>query len=168
MQRNKKVVFVSHCILNQNAKAIGRDKYPGTVKELIELFSEAGIGIVQIPCPQIEFNCGLDRKAKGKDSYDKKTYRGNCKKLATSLLQQIETYLQKNYSVVGILGVEFSPTCAVHQVENGNKNTPGKGIFIEELEIEMQKKNFQVPVMGVNLNNMYSSMEKLQSLLKYA
>ena len=168
MQRGKKVVFVSHCILNQNAKAVGRDKYPGAVRDLIELFAEAGVGMVQIPCPQLDFNSGLDRRPKNKTTYDKKAFRGSCKKLSSSLLKQIETYLQKNYTVIGILGVESSPTCGVQQIENGSKNVPGKGIFIEELETEMQKKNFQVPVIGINLNNMYSSMEKLQSLLKYA
>jgi predicted secreted protein len=168
VQRGRKVVFVSHCILNQNAKSIGRGKYPGAIRELIELFAEAGVGIVQLPCPQLDFNSGLDRKPKGKSAYDKKDYRKSCKKLSSSLLKQIENYLQKNYTIIGILGVESSPTCGVQQVENGNRSVPGKGIFIEELEVEMQKKNFQVPVIGINLNNMYSSMEKLQSLLKYA
>jgi hypothetical protein len=64
--------------------------------------------------------------------------------------------------------VELSSTCGVHQVQNGRKNVPGKGILMEEIEKEMQKKNFQVPIIGVNLDNIFSSIEKVQSLLKFS
>ena len=168
MERSKKVIFVSHCILNQNVKALGRERSPGPVKELLELFAEADVGIVQIPCPQIDYNGGLNRKPKSKEEYDNKAYRAACKKLSAALLKQIEDYIAKKYSVVGILGVEFSPSCAVHQLQNGNRNVPGKGIFMEELEAEMRKKRFQVPIVGVNLSNLFSTSEKVQSLLNYS
>jgi len=168
VERSKKIVFISHCILNQNAKAAGREKSTGSIKELVELLSQSGIGIIQLPCPQIDFNGGLGRKPKTKSSYDNKEYRAYCRKLSKDVLAQIEKYLRADYSVLGILGVEFSPTCAVHQLENGTRNTPGKGIFIEELEDEMRKKNFQVPIIGANLNNLFTSIEKIQALLRYA
>ena len=164
MERGKKVMFVSHALLNQNSMAKGKERSAGVIKEVVELLAEAGVGIIQIPCPELE-TFGLDRSQKTKDALDTKPYRASCRKLACSVLEQVEMYLKKNYSVVGVLGVEFSPTWAVHQVENGSRNTPGKGIFIEELEDEMRKKRFQVPIVGVNLNNMFSSSEKLQALL---
>jgi len=167
MEDNKKVIFVSHCLLNQNTRPVGNKKYEA-VKELLTIIAESNVGVVQLPCPQVEFNGGLKRRAKSKDAYDTKSYRKRCNKLSLGLLKQIEKYLKENYQVLGILGVEFSSTCGVHQVENGRRNSPGKGILIEELENEMQKKNFQVPVIGVNLNNMFSSMEKVQALLKYS
>ncbi len=168
MERSKKIVFVSHCLLNQNAMAVGKEKSPGAVKDLIELLTQSGVGIVQLSCPQIDFNGGLGRKPKGKPQYDNKDYRSSCRKLSKSVLEQVEKYLRADYSVLGILGVEFTPTCAVHQLENGTRNTPGKGIFIEELEDEMRKKNFQVPIVGANLNNILATMEKIQALLRYA
>ena len=165
MERNKKIIFVSHCILNQSVRAIGREKYTGSVKDLLELFAEAGIGIVQLDCPQVEFNNGLGRRVITKNHTN--GYRESCQKMSSKLIKKIEIYLRKDYNVVGVLGVEFSSTCGVHQVLNGRRRVPGKGIFIEELEKEMQKKNFQVPVIGINLNNIYSSIEKIQSLLKF-
>ena len=167
MERSKKLIFVSHCLLNQNARPLGGERYPGAVKDLLELFAEAGIGIVQLPCPQLEFNEGLNRKGKSKDSYDTNGFRVKCQKLSINIIERIENYLRKNYSVLGILGVELTSTCGVHQIQNGRRSVPGKGIFIEELEMEMQKKNFQIPIIGVNLNNIFSSMEKVQSLLKF-
>lgn len=168
MERSKKIVFVSHCLLNQNARPVGGEKYSGIVKELLEIFAESGVGIVQIPCPQLDFNEGLNRKAKPKDSYDTNGFRLKCQKLSAGIIEMIESYLSKNYSVLGILGVEMSSTCGVYQIQNGRRNVPGKGIFIEELEKEMQKKNFQVPILGINVNNIFSSLEKVQSLLKFS
>ena len=167
MERSKKVIFVSHPLLNQNAMPKGKERSGGIVKEVVELLSEAGIGIVQIPCPELE-NFGLGRSTKTKDSIDTKAFRAACKRLATNVLSQIEMYLKKNHSVIGILGVEFSPTWAVHQIHNGSRKVPGKGIFIEELENEMRKKRFQVPIIGINLNNLFSSSEKLQALINCA
>ncbi len=166
MDRSKRVVFVSHCLLNQNTRAKGMSKAQGGVKELMDLFSEAGIGIVQMPCPQFEANGGLDWRPK--KSYDAKPYRTYCKKLSSNILQQVKKYMSKNYKVLGIVGVEASATCAVHQTVSGGKKSPGKGILMEEIEEAMRKKNFQVPLVGVNLNNIYSSVERVQNLLKYS
>ncbi|NIO44696.1 MAG: hypothetical protein GTN36_04045 [Candidatus Aenigmarchaeota archaeon] len=168
MERSKKIIFVSHCLLNQNVRAVGREKFAGSFKDLLELFAASGVGIVQLPCPQLDFNGGLDRRVKSRDSYETNGYRKHCHKLSINLINQIENYLRKNYSVIAILGVELSVTCAVHQIKNGRKSSPGKGILIEELENEMQKKNFQVPIIGVNIDNIYSSIEKVQSLLDFS
>ncbi|NOZ81941.1 MAG: DUF523 domain-containing protein [Candidatus Micrarchaeota archaeon] len=168
MEKDKKVIFVSHCLLNQNVKASGREIPDSAVRELLGLFAEAGVGIVQIPCPQVEFGAGIQRKPASKSSYDTEKYRSQCRKLSKMILKQIESYLKANYKVLAILGVEFSPSCAVYQIENGNRSVPGKGIFIEEFENEMRKKKFQIPIIGVNPNNMYSTIEKIQTLLRFS
>jgi len=162
----KRVVFVSHCLLNQMVRSAESGRYPLVTKELFEVFIENEIGIVQLPCPLMEAN-GFAKNKTSKDSLDTKKYRSYCQRLSEDMLKQIEAYLKQNYSVIGVLGVEFSASCGVHQIENGRKNAPGKGILLEELEKQMQKKNFQVPIIGINLNNIYSSIEKLQSLVKF-
>jgi predicted secreted protein len=146
---------------------IGKATFAGSVKDLLELFAESGVGIVQLECPQMEFNNGLGRRPATKGAYDNEGFRNNCKKMSNQVMRKIEGYMKKDYKVLGILGVEFSKTCGIHQVRNGRRSSPGKGIFMEELELEMQKKNFQVPMIGVNLNNVYSSIDKIQSLLKF-
>ncbi|MFH0829927.1 MAG: hypothetical protein V1887_02075 [Candidatus Aenigmatarchaeota archaeon] len=164
MERSRKVIFVSHLLLNQNAAAAGCERAPGAVKELLELLGESGIGIIQLPDPELE--CfGLDRKSKGKEALDTKAYRGTCKKHADDIVRQIESYMKSKYQIVGVLGVEFNPTWAVHQLANGTRNVPGKGVLIEELETAMHGKRYQIPIVGVNLNNIFSSAEKLQALL---
>jgi predicted secreted protein len=162
---DKKIVFVPHCILNQNVRSVGKEKSLGTIKEIVNFFAEAEIGIVQLPCPEVEFDGGLNRQFKTKENYNI-VYREHCREISLKILNTVKKYLEKEYKVLGILGIEFSPTCGVYRIENGKKIVPGKGILIEELEKEMQKKNFQVPIISVNLNNIFSSLEKLNLLLK--
>jgi len=164
MDENK-VVFVPHCILNQSVRVTGKEK-SGLIKEIVELFVEAGIGIVQLPCPEVEYDGGLKREAKSRKAYETENYRNSCKKLSVEVLKNIKRYLDSNFKVIGILGVEFSPTCAVYRLDNGKKIVPGKGIFIEELEKEMQRQRFQVPIIATNLNNVFSTLEKIDLLLK--
>ncbi len=166
MEGEKKVVFVSHCLLNQNVAPVNK-RYPNSVGEILQMLASANVGIVQLPCPHADFFSEIERERKPKKFYDTKEYRNHCRRIAKIVLRQIENYTKSGYKVLGILGVEFSPTCAVHQVENGNRVTPGKGVLIEEFEEEMRKKKFQVPIVGVNLNNIYATIEKIQALLKY-
>jgi predicted secreted protein len=163
---SKRVVFVPHCILNQNVRAVGKEKSNGTVKEVVNFFAEAEIGMVQLPCPEVEFDGGLERSFKTKNSYNNEVYRRHCREISLEILKAVKKYLDKEYKVVGILGIEFSPTCGIYRIEDGKKIVPGKGVLFEELEREMQTKNFQVPIIAVNLNNVYSTLEKLSILLK--
>lgn len=159
---NKRIIFVPHCILNQSVRSVEKE---GTVKEIVNLFTESDVGIVQLPCPEVEYNGGLNRETKTKKTYTN-GYRKSCKELSLEILKNIKKYLDANYNVIGILGVEFSPTCAVYRLDNGKKIVPGKGIFIEELEKEMQKQRFQIPIIAANLNNIFSTLEKIDILLK--
>ena len=167
MQRSRKIVFVAHPVLNQNSTPQGKGYAPGPIKEVMEILGEAGVGIVQLPCIETE-HFGLDRKPKMKEDLDNKSYRAACKKMAQEIIKNIINYKEKKYSVVGILGLEFSPTYAVHQLENGHRNTPGKGILMEEIEMEMNKKRMQIPLIGVSANNPTSSAQKLKQLMQFS
>ena len=51
-QRSGKVVFLSHCLLNQNTRDLGGAGRRGNVAEIVQPCLEQGIGIVQLPCPE--------------------------------------------------------------------------------------------------------------------
>lgn len=154
---SEKVIFVSHCILNQS---IRNEKF-SKVKELIELLTESDTGIFQLPCPKIDYNGKFIRNGN-----NAKIYKKYCEKISVFIIKTIEKYLDADFKVIGILGVEFSPICGVYKINNGRKNVPGKGVLIEEIEKEMQKKNFQVPIISTNLNNVFPTLEKINLLLK--
>jgi len=164
MDESNRVVFVPHCLLNQSIRSNLGKKSNEKVKDLIHLFLDSGVGIVQLPCPEIEFN-GKLKKYSGK-VYKTKNYKEHCQGLSLVVSKEIKKYLDSDYNILGIFGIEFSPTCAVHKINNGKKVDFKRGIFIEELEKQMQKQNFQVPIVPVNLNNVFSTLEKIDLLLK--
>ena len=151
-----KVIFVPHCILNPAV----RDEST-QVKEVIKLFTESGIGIIQLPCPEIEYNGKIVKGIRCN-----KKYREYCKKISMKVLKDVKKYIKADYKVLGILGVEFSNTCGVHHVQRGRKSVPGKGILMKELENGMQRENFQVPIVSTNFGNVFSTIEKMNLLIK--
>ena len=49
---SRKIVWVSHCILNQNTRFPGSAVSSGAIEELVKPLIEKGIGIEQLPCPE--------------------------------------------------------------------------------------------------------------------
>jgi len=138
---DKKIVFVSHPLLNFS------EENSETAKEVIKLLAESEIGIIQLPSVE---DC------------DKKIL----KKLSEDVIKQIQSYTRENFKVLGILGIEFSPVYGVNKIKNNRKIVFGSGVFIEELQREMQEKDLQVPIIPVNLTNVFSTLQKLTLLLK--
>lgn len=128
--RGKQVVFISHCLLNQNSISDGTAVYPAAFKEIIEFYLAHNIGIVQMPCP--ELRClGLDRgNVRGGDSpvvVENTRIRGEMKKdiynkklieMADSVVQQILEYHRYGFEVVGIIGANRSPNCGIKATDN--------------------------------------------------
>lgn len=60
--RSGQVVFVSHCMLNQNVRYQGGATRPGVVAEVVARLQRTGVGIVQMPCPEQPAWGGVDRR----------------------------------------------------------------------------------------------------------
>ena len=52
MERSKRIVFVSHCILNQNTVVEPLARSRGAYGDIVRLLVDKGIGIHQMPCPE--------------------------------------------------------------------------------------------------------------------
>lgn len=51
-ERSKRVIFVSHCLLNENTRYLGGAFRRGCVDELVDGFQQEGLGIYQMRCPE--------------------------------------------------------------------------------------------------------------------
>lgn len=122
MLRDKKLILLSHCILNQNSVVLPLARSKGGFL-IAKALLDQGIGIIQLPCPEFKF-LGPQRKPMSKEEYDSPEYRSLCRDLFTPVLDDIKKYLAQDYSLVGILGISESPTCSI---------TGKRGIFMEEL-----------------------------------
>lgn len=120
--RSKKVIIMSHCILNQNSVVYPLARAKGAfsfVKEIVD----SGVGIIQLPCPEFKF-LGITRKPMNKEEYDTKEYRELCKRLFVPILEDLSVYIESGYEFCGIIGINQSPSCSI---------TGSKGIFMEEI-----------------------------------
>jgi len=169
MNRSKRVVFVAHCLLNSNAKVVGYAEEPGVFTRELQPYINQGVGIVQLPCPEITF-LGINRWGMTQDQYDTPSYRRHCQQLLTPIVDQIELYLRFGYTVEGILGIEGSPSCGVGYTfvgyqggriqcllespeaansiaQSEQKNI--KGIYIDELAKLLEARKIVAPIIGI-------------------
>jgi predicted secreted protein len=140
MHRKKKIILTSHCILNQNAVIRGWERAEGAFNSIVRIFLDYNIGILQLPCPEFIY-LGEERPPKTKEEYDKKDYRLHCKQLAIPILEELKEYMKNDYHVVGLIGIEGSPSCDI---------LGKRGIFMEEFmglleEESIHLKAFEIP-----------------------
>lgn len=123
MERSKRIVFISHCILNQNTVVSPLARAKGSYKDIIETIMEYDIGIHQLPCPEFRY-LGLNRKPMTKFEYDTTDFRNLSKEISKDVINIMKEYLANGYEIVGLIGINHSPTCGIRGE---------KGIFMEEL-----------------------------------
>ena len=128
-KRGKKVIFVSHCLLNENTRYLGGAFRKGGVNELIDYLQEQGIGIVQMKCPEQKAWGGVLKKEmlqgyaiKGTLlNYFRKPYlryfiwktkRAHWRQ-AKEVVLEIKDYLDSGFEVLGIIGIKGSPSCGI-------------------------------------------------------
>jgi predicted secreted protein len=126
--RGNRVVFLSHCLLDENVRYLGGAFHSGAVPEAAELIT-SGVGICQMPCPELHAWGGV-RKPMLLRAYslrDTRLYRVRrpllrlflsytrlrYRILARGVVRDIERYRHGGVDVVGIVGVGASPSCGV-------------------------------------------------------
>jgi len=146
--RSCKVVAVAHCLLNQNARSPGCAECPAAVEQLITGLMQRGIGIIQMPCPELHVIClyRADRDIRRELQSDEGLRI--CRHLARGVVDQIAEYLACGMSFLGVLGKNNSPSCGVETTHNGGR-MPGRGVFIEQLAAELERRGLQIPMAGV-------------------
>jgi len=154
-KRSRRIVVVSHCILNVHSLEDDLAIYPGLEEEVIELLIQKGVGLYQIPCPEIELS-GIFRKALPKDSYDHPKIRKVYRQLADRIASSLKWYVRKDYRIEAVLGAEGSPTCGVELVGKWKEEVKGKREFPRDIEF--------VPGTGVFIEEFKSSLAKIKVL----
>lgn len=173
--RSHRIVFLAHCLLNQNAKVAGIATHPGIFTPLIATLEEAGVGIIQLPCPEL-MHLGPSRPF-GTDTveqYDTPEYRALCLDIAKSTTALAASYLKAGYRIVCVLGVEGSPSCSVSRAphlvsKDQSQLQPGSGIFMEILEEQLRVDGLSIPLLGIpeseEAGDLQLAMTRLRSML---
>lgn len=155
--RSKKIIFLSHCCLNQNARIRGLAFAAGVVRPLIDYLLAQDVGIYQMTCPEVTF-MGTLRWGQVKKQFGTPMFRAHCQKLANEILDQIEDYRQGGYAILGFIMMDSSPVCGLDTIpvsadENEDlggmvwyspqqKIIPGQGVFAEILKKSTAQRGF--------------------------
>lgn len=130
--RGGEVVFVSHCLLNQNTRYLGGAVCPGAVGRVVLPLIDDGVGIVQLPCPEQQVWGGVTKRrllwlllhphltrislpllpAVGR------YIRWRYDRLARRTAREIDDYVTTGYAVRELIGVAGSPSCGVTTTMN--------------------------------------------------
>ena len=189
--RSGRLIFLAHCLLNENTRYLGGARRGGAVREILQPCLEHGIGIV-LPCPEQHAWGGVLKRRLllfyGSEGtlryrlrnallplalwYTRRIYR----RLARETADQIQDYQKSGLTVLGIIGVDASPSCGVHKslnmrdamegvgrlerdratAEDANlivtsTVTSGRGLFIELLRKELDKRGMSIPLTAHDL-----------------
>jgi predicted secreted protein len=186
-------VFLSHCLLNENTRYLGGAYRPGVVDEVVGAHVRDGTGICQMPCPeQLVWGGVLKRRMwtlVGRAWLRRalrmlhpalRTYlRLRYRLLARSVAGQITDYRRSGFEVVGVVGVDASPTCGagltldleasldalvgcdpdrldrrlINEAIVDATTAPGRGLFISELDAALSRRRCTVPLFAHDLRS---------------
>ncbi len=164
--RARRIAVLAHCHLNVNTKVHGLAYYPGTRADLLSDLSSACVGIVQLPCPEITF-LGMNRWGMTREQYDTPAYRRHCASLLQPVVDTIVALAEDGCEVVGVYGVDGSPSCGVDRTCIGYTggeieatasdgtlpeavDTPGPGVFFEALRVRLEASGIRPPFIGID------------------
>jgi predicted secreted protein len=128
-QRSMKIIFLAHCLLNENTRYAGGACRRCCVPEIIEQCVATNTGIVQMPCPEQHAWGGVTKRllrlVYGPHRkllyswrgllvpllllYTRQVYR----RLAQRIARQLQDYQASGFQVVGVVGIDGSPSCGV-------------------------------------------------------
>ncbi len=135
------VYVIAHCLLNSLTRVRGIRRP--------EQFDTGNKKVIQLPCPELIY-AGTGRGKKSKEEYDTPDYRCLCLELFLPYADMIEK-LSKEGHEIQITGIPKSPSCsaltasirnpAEHEVSSEKLIIETKGIFFEEIEKELIRRN---------------------------
>lgn len=150
--RSKRCVFVSHCMLAQGIMAEGVvRKFPAIVRPVIEFCLKHDLNIMQMPCPESQCaSGGLGRLPHGKKWYEDNGLRDTATKIAKGQAEYMKDLVDNGFEILAIIGVDFSPACAVTYLNRGPVVYKDEGIYVEELKKCLSDVGLCIKFMGIN------------------
>ena len=169
---NKRIIFVSHCIVNQCARAKGiKTQLDGKVivKPILDLIIKHNIGMIQLPCPEIKYE-GLNRNACGQNRYNNPLFIEICRKYAKTIKKRIQQYRHSGYSIVGFVGIEYSPTCGISLTTlDKGKIVHEPGFLYKEIMTTLKEEIPPQNYIGISLktgNEINDAVTRLEEIIE--
>lgn len=178
---NKKLIVLSHCILNSYSKVESFQEKTPFHKLAIDLLNE-GYAIIQLPCPE-NIIYGQRRWGHVRGQFDTPFYREQCRELLKPYILQIKDYVNNGFSIEGIVSIEGSPSCGnsltcsskkcfgefssnpnLSQCLSDIKMVKGPGVFMEEVVKLLKENNIKIAILELE-EDKYTSLDDLRKSL---
>ena len=176
--RSKKVVVVSHCILNQNSISDSTADFPSQFKEIVELLVSNNIGIFQLRCPEI-LCLGLNRmddqgckrellieNSRIRILLENEFNLRKIRKYVKDVLYEVSEYKKYGFQILGIIGVNRSPSCGINTTSKGNQEISGYGVLMNELKAMLETEGIEIPMIGTKTSEVDESVKSVQALIE--
>lgn len=145
--RGGRFVAVIDCVLNQNVRDRGAASFAGMNFELLQLCHELGVGVLQMPCPEVAALGFRRERPPGKtirEALDTTAGRQCCADLAATVATQIQAAIKEGFELIAVLGGNpRSPGCAVHGDQDGL--SAESGIFMQALHSALCQRGIDTP-----------------------
>ncbi|MFH0962253.1 MAG: hypothetical protein V1820_06235 [archaeon] len=169
MEQSRKVVFVSHCILNTNSRCKGGEViHPSIVHSVVDWLQTKEIGIIQMPCQEYVFE-GLNRDCLIFPELFTTEFRQLCRRIAEEQVAIAKNYLSDGQNVLAFVGIKGSPSCGInftHIMEAGSpKRVAAKGIFFQELELVLKENVLEIPIVEYWRKGEEAFFQKMNEIL---
>lgn len=178
------IVFVSHCVTNTASKVYYKEDKPSSEElariKFIKECLENNIQLIQLPCPEF-IMYGSERWGHSRYQFDNPIFKENCMQILDPYILQLKIYLnnKEKFKVLGIVGIEGSPSCGVtisfdgkwggefsginslNDILDAGKISNKKGILMEVLEDLLIENNINIPIVGLNDNTLTTLLKGL-------
>lgn len=106
----RRLLIVSHCVLNQNAVVQPLARSGGVIRSAADWALTSGYELFQLPCPEFRF-AGPHRAGASFDDYNTPAFHAANAQLLESVIRTLLRYQAAGYEIVGGLHVQGSPAC---------------------------------------------------------
>lgn len=167
---NKRVVFIAPCMLAPGLQVYSGSRKENWGKQFVELLMKNDIDIIPLACVESSFkgyNIGINRKKHGIDFYIKEDgFCEHCLFEAEQDAQKIFEIVQSNYSVLCIIGIEHSPSCAVNYLYSHRGTIKTMGLFMDSLKKKLLEKGTDIEFVGINRKYPRKALERITEIIK--
>lgn len=122
----QQILLVSHCFLNDAAKL----KHQNTNEQALEhaqkraflnQMLEQNVELIQLPCPEFILY-GANRWGHAVSQFNTPFFKNESRKMLEPVLLQLQEYAvhPERYEILGIVGIDGSPSCGIHVTYDGN------------------------------------------------
>jgi predicted secreted protein len=132
---------------------------------------------VQLPCP--ELNClGLDR---GDPAGASRPVIEENTRIRSAMAQaaparvlaglveqvcfQVAQYQRNGFEILGVLGINRSPSCGVETTSARNEEVAGRGLFMEAVAEALAQRGLSLPMLGIKASRPEEALARVEELL---